>query len=70
MVILATQKLEHPLCQKKKCIMSQNTDEDQHEGKTHMTVAYSKGVLGVAWYDSTCGEVRCKLWIGSRLQLT
>lgn len=40
--------------------MSQNTDEDHQEVQTHMTVVYSKGVLGVAWYDSICGEVRCK----------
>lgn len=31
---------------------------DVHAAQTHMAVALCKGTLGVAWYDSTCGEVR------------
>ena len=31
---------------------------DDHAARTYMAVALYKGTLGVAWYDSTCGEVR------------
>ena len=34
---------------------------DDHAARTYMAVARCKGTLGVAWYDSTCGEVRCAI---------
>ena len=41
--------------------MSQDGEDDKvddHAAQTYMAVALCKGTLGVAWYDSTCGEVR------------
>ncbi|KAK9821426.1 hypothetical protein WJX81_003661 [Elliptochloris bilobata] len=38
--------------------MSQDaSDENQRDTQTHMAVVLSKGNIGVAWYDSACGEM-------------
>ena len=32
--------------------------EEDHSTHTYMAVVLCKNILGAAWYDSACGEVR------------